>query len=496
MFENLKRSQRRSSGGRGGVVALLFGVVSSPRVRLAILCAAVVVLGVIYALAKGYSKTPSSSGVRDDDLATPLRKKGTFTPIDIGDLPALSRSIAAKVKDDTAAERRVVNGEVLDYLLNEVESTPAVFHYTKNLFPLERYAPAIEDKPDNWRFKFFRWRGELEGPIKDLRYAEVFAGKLEGVIFVYRGRVRVGEGDDAVRVVFITPLAPRWADKHINLQKIPLQDIVDGWVRGYGIFVKRFLDKNPDGSETPAFLFVATRIDRDYETRDVASLADVGFDGIRDNPSLAGTELESLLFRLYPLPMFRLLKYAEARSGPEGAALREKEKLVPRTLGTLKAYEDLIQHPEKHRADYLGGLGAIARTPHIQEVEPPFANDAGIEQWATGWIIMDSPRKLFQYMAPAHLVREWPKLTRIRYEGFFYKTQAYYRRGADSLTPLLVLTVLEEVRPAERDYSGQIIFATGFTLVIGLMVWLILREDLTKRNYKEMRRKRRIIPAK
>ncbi len=71
-----------------------------------------------------------------------------------------------------------------------------------------------------------------------------------------------------------------------------------------------------------------------------------------------------------------------------------------------------------------------------------------------------------------------------------------YRRGADSLTPLLVLTVLEEVRPAERDYSGQIIFATGFTLVIGLMVWLILREDLTKRNYKEMRRKRRIIPAK
>ena len=494
MFENLKRSQRGSSGGRGAIAALFFGV-GSPKVRIAILCVALVVLGLLYALAKGYSKSPSSPVSVDNDLTPTFRQRGTYTPIDIGDLPLLSPKIAAEVKDDAAADRRIVKQNVLSYLLTEVESTPAVFHYTRNLFPLEKYAPAVEKKPENWRFKFFRWRGELEGPIKDERYEEVYGVDLEGVIFVYRGRVRVGEGADAVRVVFITPVAPRWVDKHINLQKIPLQDIVDGWVRGYGIFVKRFLDKNPDGSETPAFLFVATRIDRDYETREVTSLGDVGFEGIRDNPKLVGTELESLLYRLYPLPMFRLLKYADARSGRDGAALREKEKLVAKELGSLQAYEELIYHPEEHRADYLGGLGAIARTPHIQEVEPPFANDAGVEQWATGWIVMDSPRRLFQYMAPAHLVREWRKLTRIRYEGFFYKTQAYYRRGADSLTPLLVLTVLQEVKAPKRDFSNQIMFAAGFTLLIGAMIWVIMREDKTKRDYKEMRRKRRIIPA-
>jgi hypothetical protein len=238
-------------------------------------------------------------------------------------------------------------------------------------------------------------------------------------------------------------------------------------VRGRGIFVKKYNDVGPDGEFLPTLLVAATKLQRDFDPVEVTSLEQIPFGIIDDDPSVLSTTRRGMnvMFKTYPRPLFRLVKYVEARAGEEGKALREKEALEQLSIDEPKDYEEVIAQPARFRVKYFAGLGA-------------------------GWVVTDRDR-LFKFAAPASVGRDLEMKTRVRFEGYFYKTQGYYARdGSWRMVPFFVLTVLEEVKPTPRDPTFQIGIAIGFILGICLLIFIIVREDKTKESYRRQHRRR------
>jgi hypothetical protein len=331
-----------------------------------------------------------------------------------------------------------------------------------------------------------RFRGPLEY-IREEDYATAYRPSDPPLGRIHRGRVRIGEGEDAVRVVFVVPTAPLWSDPNGPTPRPEVRIIQDGWVRGRGILVKNYIDT--DGQ--PALLVVATRIERDYAAVPVPSLESIPFEIIDDDPAHADEEEgRSLLAKEYPRTLFRLVKYAQKRAAGAGAALRRDEGLQPESFDSEQKYEELVGQPKRFRAKYFGGLGAIALEPFVYGPTTITPNDAGVDACLNGWILTDKA-KLFQFIAPIELAGDWPQRTRIRYEGYFYKTKLYPARdGTDRLAPVLVLTVLEEVPPPRPNLLFPILIAAGFVIGILALAAIVVREFKNKESYRLQRRKR------
>jgi hypothetical protein len=299
--------------------------------------------------------------------------------------------------------------------------------------------------------------------------------------------------DPPLRVTFITDSLMEYADP--NKIEQSYEEITGGWVRLRGVIVKNFVDEMPDGSPAPSLLVVATHVERDFEIRPVETLADCGFDIIVDNPAIAvDDEGQRVLSKNFPRAMFRLLEYAEPRAGPEGAALREKEGLEPKPIDDPNTIEEVIGNPGEHRGEYFGGLGIIALEGYRRGPSDTPPNDAGVTEYFEGWLATDR-HKLIRFVAPGPLLhREWNERTRVRWAGFFYKALGYTARGDRSrrLAPFVVLTELEEQYPAERDVKGELMVGIGALLGLSLLIWILVREDKTKREFRRTRRPRRI----
>ena len=224
-----------------------------------------------------------------------------------------------------------------------------------------------------------------------------------------------------------------------------MQRITDGWVSGRGILVKIHIDAGK-----PCVLLVATNIARDYEVKPVKSLAPIPFSIIEDQSTLRERpETSKLLFKTCPRTLFRLVKWAEPRAGAKGAAQRAKEGLEPRPRQGKAQFAEFLKQPAKNRARYFGGTGALVMDLHYIQPEAfpeHAANDAGIRSYVTGWILTDDER-LVQFVAPAVLRTPLKRRARVRFEGFFYKVQAYPARdGTQRFAPMVVLTVLKEAK--------------------------------------------------
>ncbi|MGH7162674.1 MAG: hypothetical protein ACREID_04260 [Planctomycetota bacterium] len=468
---------------------------ASPKARIIALVAMLALCGVIVYWLKGVQRAATEA---PPDFAPSAPMPPTRAEAEVIGVPPLDQRYADAIADTGPEERRRWEKEALAYLLLETRTTPAVLHHGRNLLPLvPESAREIAKDARPWRFKYFRFRGKLEY-LREEDYGATYDLKADAVGFVHRGRVLVAGGDPAVRVAFVTPVRPVYQDPNEPAPHPESRAITDGWVRGRGILVKNFTDLGPDGEEVPAFLVVATRIERDYETLPVGTLEDVPFEIIDDDPAHAGDPAtEPLLFKLYPKTLFRLVKYAEARAGPEGAATRGNEGLRPDSLDDHKRYQELLDAPAKHRGRYFGGLGVLM-LPHVEEADTfraENANDAGVDEYLTGCILTDA-EMLFQFAAPASLARDWKARTRIRYEGFFYKAQAYYARGGDKRRfPFLVLTALEEVRAPEADHSKDLFIALACVAGVALFTYLVVREDKTKADFRAQRRRREIAPS-
>ncbi|MDH3592297.1 MAG: hypothetical protein OER88_10490, partial [Planctomycetota bacterium] len=308
---------------------------------------------------------------------------------------------------------------------------------------------------------------------------------------VHRGRVRV-EGAD-VRILFLSPVGPMWRDANDPVAVPRIRPIVDGWVRGRGILVKNFID-DTTGPATPVLLLVATNLERDYELRPVRGLNDVPFDDIVDDPVGANTpEGRAIMAKEFPRALYRLLKYAESRAGAAGSELRQQEKLKPRSFRQEAEYQELVGNAKAHRAEYFGALGVIALEPLHYTAGTITPNDAGVTECLNGWILTDQ-QKLIQFIAPGRLAGAWPKRTRIRFEGYYYKCKLYQaRNGTDRLAPVFVLTVLDEIIPPPPDRTAQFAVAGLFVAGLAALFFLIMREDKTKDSFRRARRKRRTV---
>ena len=200
-----------------------------------------------------------------------------------------------------------------------------------------------------------------------------------------------------------------------------------------------------------------------------------------------------MLFKTYPKALFRLLRWAVPRAGPEGKALREKEGLEAFSITKPSDYEKLVSNPQQFRAQYVGALGAMAMDPLYvwpEDIEDDKANDAGIQEYLTGWVVTDKDR-LVQCVAPAGFGKLGLKRrARCYFAGYFYKTKAYYSRGGtERIAPMLVLTELRVIKPIPPDRTVELLVAVGFIVGISLLVFIILREDKTKQDYRRHRRK-------
>jgi hypothetical protein len=467
--------------------------VSDPRMRIAFLVVMLLFVGGAIVWLQGFRKS----------LREPARK---FTPThalpaspeeEIG-LPPLDLGHAAKIDDSTPEARHRWEGEALSYLLLEARTTNDVQNYRRGLFPLDAgNAPQIAADPAPSRFKFFRFRGRIEY-LREENYEDAY-GIVEGY---ETGRVRRGrillEGDPPARVTFLTTLPLVWQDSNSPETHPPVQPLLDGFVRARGIFVKSFVEEDPGGKQVPTLLFVATRIDRDYEPVPVERLEEIPFHVIRDGPELAiDPETKPLLFRLYPIPLFRLLKFADARAGEKGAALRAKEaegKPPPRNLRAPEAYEELIHNPGKHRGERYVGLGALPQDPVLfgeEEWQPSLANDSGLDDYMMGWIYTDS-LQIVRFAAP---VSAWKGLragARIRYEGYFFKNQAHYSaKRTEELVPLFVLTDLSLIPVAARDVKWDMILGGSIFAVFLVIVVLVIRNDRIRKGFEAERRRKR-----
>ncbi len=496
MFEDLKKSTR--GGAAPGTRKSLLGV-SDPRMRLYLMIGAAVVLGAIALGLHQYAGDPENKKI---DPGEPAVDPGL--PIDerFSGVPPLDPKFRQKIEDDTPKARRRWQNDVMSYLLYEAGNTPAVLAYKKNLFPLTREtAQGIAQgsaKPNepagkgsggsaSWRYQYVWFRGVLETGIEEINYESVF-GKAElPVGQVHRARVVLDGEGPAASVLFYTPMPPYWADPNTPEPFAPNMMIKKGWIRGRGIFVKRFVDTR-GGQDAPCLLVVATHIERDYEHVDVKTLADIPFGLIQDDWSLKETRKGlAQLGREFPRPLFRLVQYASKRAGEAGRARREAEGLKPKSLRDPKVFEKVITQPARHRADYFGGLGAIGWPPNLFTADP---NDAAVEEYVTGYLVTDS-QKLIQFVAPVALGAEWKRRDRIRWEGFFYKTRHYKTiANKDKIVPMIVLTRLEIVTPVPPDKTMPLVIAGLFVLGLGALAFLVLREDRTKQSFRRQARRR------
>jgi len=468
---------------------LAFLRVASPRLRVALLCGGLVLVIAIMLWLKTFA------GKGGDTKRLPVQPALTVSPQAglpvVSGTPVLDPKYRDMIRDATPDDRRWFQDQIIAYLLLEAKNTPAVHAWNRNLLPISSgSAPEIRKDSKPWRYKYVRFRGKLEY-IRDENHEEVYGESDPPIGEIYRGRVLVAPGEPPVRILFLTPTVPLWRDTDSQEARPPFKIIEDGWVRGRGIFVKNFIERTP-GGEVETFLVIATRIERDYETVPVRSLADIPFNIIHDDPALpTQRDGRAILAKEYPRALFRLVRYAEDRAGKQGEAVRKREGLVPAAWPhDPKAYEALMGRPKQSRGKYLGGLGAIAMAPLEYGPATIPANDAGVEECLNGWLVTDS-NQLVQFVAPISLAGDWHKLDRIRFEGFFYKIKLYpSRAGFDRVVPLMVLTVLEKVPPPSLNRSMELWIALGFILGIGLLFFIIVREDKTKESYRRVWRKR------
>ena len=476
MFKDFKQSQR-------GKVRNPMAV-RDPKARIYLMV--ILLLGVIVGMFSlgNFAKNPKN---RTTPNTPALEVKEADDGV-VG-VPVLDRSVLDKIEDESDESRAWWQNDVMTHLILEARGTPAVQDFNYNLVPLnEKNLPLIAKDSKGWRGRYVRFRGELEF-LREEPYEELYGASEVEIGIVHRGRLRVNGGE--MRVSFVTPLGPIWSDPN-TLRPIPkIRSIVDGWVRGRGIFVKNFIDEIGDEA-VPSVLIVATKIERDYATVPVESFADIPFDEIDDEVDAGTPDGRAVLAKEFPRALYRLVKFAESRAGDEGKAQREADgvKVLPFPEG--KAFEELVGQPKKHRGNYYRGLGVIALQGIHYDAGTIQPNDAGVTEAVNGWINTDR-HKLVQFIAPAPLAyRPWKARTRVRFGGYFYKTKLYRARmGKDHQAPLFVLTELEEVVPAPPDYTGSFIVAGLFILGFAVLILVVLREDKTKESYRAMRRKRR-----
>ena len=90
--------------------------------------------------------------------------------------------------------------EPVPYLLLEARSTPAVTAYRRALLPINPGSAAEIDKNSRpWRLKYVRFRGPLEY-IREEQYEKDYGSTDPPLGRIHRGRLRIGEGDETVRV--------------------------------------------------------------------------------------------------------------------------------------------------------------------------------------------------------------------------------------------------------------------------------------------------------
>lgn len=479
MFEDLKKSQRGGLRPSRGLFGFLH--VSDPRMRIYVMGGLLVLLLAIAFGLRMYAGSDEAKQMTQQSVPSPEAPSG------VTGMPIFDPEIGNRITDEGPDARRRWEDEAVPLLLLEARSTPAVTAYSRALLPITPGSAAeIEKDSRPWRLKFVRFRGPLEY-IREEDYESTYRKTDPPLGRIHRGRIRIGEGDEAVRVVFLAPTAPLWSDPNGPTPRPEVKLIRDGWVRGRGIFVKNYIDTD----DQPALLVVATRIERDYATVPVTTLDKIPFQIIDDDPAHAAQEVGRLvLAKEYPRTLFRLVKYAQTRAGPAGAALRREEGLTPGSFDSEKEYEELVGQPARFRAQYFGGLGAIALEPFAYGPTTITANDAGVTECLNGWILTDKA-KLFQFVAPIELAGDWPQRTRIRYEGYFYKTKLYPARdGTDRLAPVLVLTVLEKVAPPRPNLMVPILIAAGFVVGILALAAIVVREFRSKESYRLQRRRR------
>lgn len=327
-----------------------------------------------------------------------------------GEKPRLDPARAKDIRDDTSEAEREWPSDAIDYLLGEAEK-PEVALYAKDLAQL---TATSDTSPD--RFAFVWFRGRLE--------------ELKEEADLFQGRVVFAEGAPTREALFVT--RPPTESEGAPGEVVKL--IENGFVRVRGIYVKRY---RPDAkAEGPAFLVVATFVERAYETKPVRSLEDVGFDAVRDDQEfLDGGGKGDPPSRLYPLTLMRLVKLAEA-GAPAGAIHEE----------FAGGMDPLLRNPAKVRGRLVRGTGVVALESLRYGLWECAPNDAGVESYVMGWIVSDG-RQLLQFVAPDRLAGIGKAKERVRLTGFFYKVKAYPARdGTTRIAPIFVLTDLALVR--------------------------------------------------
>ncbi len=486
MFEDLKNPQRAGGPGLGRNLFRFFPQVGDPKTRLYVYIGLLVLFALIAIGLRNYGKSYEARKQRREGPSEVLGISGDASRF--AGAPDLDMRLAERITDMGPDARERWETDVIPYLLLEARHTPSVHAYSRDLLPLvPEVAPAIRKDSRPWRFQFVRFRGVIES-IREETYEDVYGGKTE-IGQIHRAIVVMGGGEGAVRLTVLYPFAPRWSDENEPTIHPEQHLITDGWIRGRGVFVKNFLDRAADGTPVETFLVVATAIERDFETLPVTSLEEIPFQIIEDDPSMQGDpQREPLLFRKYPRTLFRLLRWAEGRAGPAGAPQRAQDGLTALDFES-QDYTELIGQAPRFRAKYFRGLGALVYPPSYYGPEQTEPNDAGVEEFLYGWIYTDR-HHLIEYCAPASLAGEFKSNHRIRWEGYFYKARAYPSKGGtDRLAPMFVLTALEGVAPPATHSTEQIIIAAAFCVGIGLLVFLIVREDKTKSDFRRARKK-------
>ena len=303
MFENLKaikKAQGTSTGEKRQLVILI--------VLLVGLTFAAVVLS--YEATKDQGRKPPVT----TDPAPPLVEDPNRTTLVIPKGgPNIDMAQAALLKDTSADEQRTIRPEPLGYIVAEAKINPRVWSYRDSLPALSpEVAAQIYKQPEDWRFVFFRFRGEIAVPIEKQDFEQVWRSEAASVRNVWYGHLKL-EGSDDARLTFLMPTEPTWADPNAMVQNPPGQPLRDGWVRGRGIFVQRYLSGS-NGGEIPTLFFIVTHLERDYETRPVRTLEDCELDKVVDAPGLG----RQMLMRIFPRHLYRLVRYANDRAGSAG----------------------------------------------------------------------------------------------------------------------------------------------------------------------------------
>lgn len=486
-FPNPRRQKNPGAHKIGGAYFSSLKV-RDPKMRIIVLIALAALLGLSSMMLNLWAESPEATQIADE----PSIQTGTDLVPRFRGVPALDEKLAERITDQGPEARRRWPTDATNYLLYESQHSPAVRAYARNLFPLTPgSAEQIRADSRPWRFKYVYFRGRLEW-VDEVNYEETYGRNPEGEIGqVKRGLVLVAGGEamqPPLRVSFVTDALMQYTDP--NELEASVQEIQEGWVRIRGILVKNFVDKEKDGTEVPSILVVATQVERDFEIHPVKALSDVEFGIIHDNPAIADTpEGQEILAKNYPRPMFQLVKYAEARAGEQGRALREQEGLKPKPIDDPKTLEKVVGAPGEHRGDYFGGYGIIALEGYHLGPSDTEPNDAGVQEYFEGWLLTDR-EKLVRFVAPAPLLeRRWPRRTRIRWAGFFYKSLGYPARDRTRrLAPFVILTELEQIQPEPRDVKGELLVAAGALLGLAILVWIIVREDRTKKDFRRSRR--------